>query len=138
MHGYMAKEREKIVGCQARVLNPYRLTVIYATNKKTDKEDALKRAHLVTDRPDNRLPAVAISSDEEMERRKLVSSYLREQKAWTQGINRLHGTYVHAGITTVVKKELATDEARREADPLLKCLELHEARIERLETVPGQ
>jgi transposase len=162
MHGHTAKELEKIVGCQARVLNPHHLAVIYAT----DKEDALKLAHLVTDRPDSRLPTIAVPGDEETERRKLVSSCRREQKARTQGINRLHAAFVHAGITTVVKKDLATDEVRREAvkqlggterreaDHLLKCLKLHEEwaaalkqemaertkgdkRIGRLETVPG-
>jgi transposase len=162
----MAKEMEKIAGCRAKVLNPHRLAVIYATDRKTDKEDALKLAHPVTDRPDSRLPTVEIPSDEEMERRKLVSSYRREQKARVQGINRLHAAFVHAGITTVVKKDLKTGEAgreavtqlsgteRREADRLLKCLDLHEERlaalkremaerakgdkqIERLETVPG-
>jgi hypothetical protein len=93
----MAKEMEKIAGCQERVLNPHNLAVIYATDKKTDKEDALKLAHLATDRPDSRLPTVAVPGDEEMERRKLVSSYRREQKARTQGINRLHAAFVHAG-----------------------------------------
>jgi transposase len=163
----MAKEMEKIAGCQVRVLNPRRLAVIYATDKKTDKEDALKLAHPVTDRPDSRLPTVAVPGDEEMERRKLVSSYRREQKARIQGINRLHAAFVHAGITTVVKKDLKTDEARREAvtqlsgterreaDHLVKCLELREERtaalkqemaerakgdkrIERMETASGR
>jgi hypothetical protein len=69
MHEYTAKEMEKIAGCQVRVLNPHRLAVIYATDKKTGKEDALKLAHLVTDRPDSRLPAVAVPGGEEMERR---------------------------------------------------------------------
>jgi hypothetical protein len=136
----MAKEMEKIAGCQVRVLNPHRLAVIYATDRKTDKEYALKLAHPVTDRPDSRLPTVAVPSDEETERRKSVSSYRRERKARTQGINRLHGTFVHAGVTTAVKKDLKTDEARRgaleqlsgtereEADRLLKCLEPHEER----------
>jgi hypothetical protein len=100
----MAKEMEKIAGCQARVLNPHRLAVIYAT----DKEDALKLAHLVTDHPDSCLSAVAIPGDEETERRKPVSSYRRERKARVQEINR-----PHAGITTAVKKDLKTDEARR-------------------------
>jgi transposase len=109
----MAKEMEKIVGCQARVLNPYRLAVIYATDKKTDKEDALKLAHLVTDRPDSRLPVVAVPGDEETERRKPVSSYRRERKARVQEINRPRAAFVHTGITTAVKKDLKTDEARR-------------------------
>jgi hypothetical protein len=108
----MAKEMEKIAGCQVRVLNPHRLAVIYATDKKTDREDALKLAHLVTDRPYSRLPVVAVPGDEETERRKPVSSYRREQKARTQGINRLHAAFLYAGITTAVKKDLKTDEAR--------------------------
>jgi hypothetical protein len=74
----MAKELGKVVGCSVRALNPHRLAIIYATDKKTDKEDALKLAQLVADRPDSRLPTVAIPSDEEMERRKVVSSYRQE------------------------------------------------------------
>jgi transposase len=162
----MAKEMGKAVGCQIRVLNPHHLPIIYGTDAKTDKEDALKLAHLVADRPDSRLPVVAVPSDEEMERRKLVSSYRREQEHRTGGINRLHGLFVHAGITTVVKKDLAGPEQRKEtvkqltglegkeAEHLLACLELYERRIaelagqmaeklrgdeeaERLQSVPG-
>jgi transposase len=141
----MAKEIAKVVGCRVRVLNPHRLAIIYATDKKTDKEDALKLAQLVTDRPDNRLPLVAIPSDEEMERRKLVSSYRQEQRVRTGAINRLHAVFVHAGITTVVKKDLATRAGRQEtvkqlsglerteANHLLGCLVLHEERITALE-----
>jgi transposase len=141
----MAKELEKAVGCQVRVLNPSHLAVIYATDKKTDKEDALKLAHLVCDRPDSRLPIVAIPSDEEMAKRKLVSSDRREQRNRTAGINRLHGLFVHAGITTVVKKDLATEESRKEAvkqlegpereeaEHVVACLELYEQRIGELE-----
>jgi transposase len=141
----MAKELEKAVGCRVRVLNPGRLAIIYATDKKTDKEDAMKLAQLVADRPDSRLPTVAIPSDEEMEKRKLVSSYRREQQVRTAGLNRLHALFVHAGITTVVKKDLGTDGERRdtirrlsglereEAEHLADCLKLHEERIRALE-----
>jgi transposase len=162
----LAKEMGKTAGCRVRVLNPHRLAIIYATDKKTDKEDALKLAQLAADRPDSRLPVVAVPGDEEMERRKLVSSYQREQKVRTGGINRLHGLFVHQGIVTVVKKDLATAEGRREAvkrmgglereeaEHLIGCLELYEGRIhvlegeiaekvkgdervERLQSVPG-
>ncbi|MDR1248250.1 MAG: IS110 family transposase [Treponema sp.] len=162
----LAKELEKAVGCQIRVLNPSRLAIIYATDKKTDKEDAMKLAQLAADRPDSRLPIVAVPNDGEMEKRKLVSSYRWEQQARTRGINRLHAVFVHAGITTVVKKDLGTDQGRREtaaqlgglereeADHVIGCLKLHEERIralgekmaerahgdervERLQTVPG-
>jgi hypothetical protein len=104
-----AKEIEKAVaGCAIRVLSPHRLPVIYLT----DKEDSLKLAHIAADRPDSRLPIVPAPSDEEMAKRKLVStSYQREQKSRNQGINRLRRTFiptlfVHVGITTVVKSNL--------------------------------
>ncbi|GHV17356.1 IS110 family transposase [Spirochaetia bacterium] len=162
----MAKELEQAVGCEIRVLNPSHLAIIYATDKKTDPEDALKLAHLLTDRPDSRLPIVPVPSDEEMARRKVLASYAREQRVRNQGINRLHALFVHQGITTVVRKDLATKgnrEAtvgqltgleREEAEHLMACLSHYEARIaalekrmaeqaegdeqiERLQTVPG-
>jgi transposase len=162
----MAKEMEAAVGCQIRVLNPSHLALIYGSMKKTDKEDALKLAHIVEDYKDERLPVVPIPSDEEMRRRKMVGSYRREQRIRNQAINRLHGLFLAQGITDVVKSDLATAEARaatvkelaglerEEAEHLLACLKLYEGRIvaveklmekeaegdkeiERLQTVPG-
>jgi transposase len=162
----LAKEMEKAVGCVIRVLNPSHLPIIYATDTKTDPEDALKLAHLLTDRPDSRLPIVPVPSDEEMTRRKVLASYAREQRVRNQGINRLHALFVHQGITTVVRKDLATKERREaavgqlaglereEAEHLMACLGQYEGRIgalekkmaeqaegdeeiERLQTVPG-
>ena len=43
----MAKEIEVCVRCKVYVLNPYRLSIIYRSMKKTDKEDALKLAHII-------------------------------------------------------------------------------------------
>jgi transposase len=141
----MAKEIEKAVGCQVRVLNASHLPIIYLTDKKTDKEDSLKLAHLLTDRPDERLPIVPVPSDQEMGRRKLVASYRREKKSRDQGVNQLHALFVHQGITTVVRKDLASAENRQEAvkalsslereeaDHLLECLKLHDERLEVLE-----
>ena len=162
----MAKELKEVVGCEVKVLNPSQLALIYGTMKKTDKEDALKLAHILEDYKDERLPEVPVPSEEEMGRRKLLASYRREQRSRTQGINRLHGLFVMQGITTIVKKDLSTDQARREsiqvlgglereeAEHLVACLELYERRIEvlgkrmeeetsedeqcqRLQTVPG-
>jgi hypothetical protein len=42
----MAKETERAAGRRVRALSSHHLPVIYATNKKTDKEDSLKPAHL--------------------------------------------------------------------------------------------
>jgi transposase len=141
----VAKELEAAVGCEVRVLNPSHLPLIYGTMKKTDKEDALKLAHILEDYKDERLPVVPVPSGEEMKRRKLVGSYRREQKIRNQGINRLHGMFLAQGITDVVKSDLAANEAREEAVKALRglereeadhipvCLTLYEGRIEVLE-----
>ena len=141
----MAKEIGATVGCTVYVLNPSGLAVIYRSMKKTDKEDALKLAHILEDCREERLPTVPVPSDEEMAKRKLVSSHRREQKCRTAAINRLHGMFVSQGITSMVRKDLATAGERRtaveklaglerkEAEHLLKCLVLHEERIAELE-----
>jgi transposase len=141
----MAKEIAAAVGCEVRVLNPSHLPLIYGSMKKTDKEDALKLAHIVEDIKDERLPEVPVPSDKEMERRKLVSAYRKEQGNRTRAINRLHGVFLHQGITTIMKKDLATAEDRGEAvkalkgleredaEHLLECLGLYEKRIAVLE-----
>jgi len=108
----MAKEIEAAVGCKAHVLNPSRLAVIYRSMKKTDKEDALKLAHILEDFWEERLPTAAVPSDEEMERRKPLSSYQREQGSRTRAINRLRALFVSQGITTMRRKDLARAAAR--------------------------
>jgi len=141
----MAKELKAAAGCEIRVLNPSHLALIYGSMKKTDKEDALKLAHILEDYKDDRLPVVPVPSDEEMKRRKMVGSYRREQKMRNQAINRLHGLFLAQGITDVAKSDLATSEAREEtakelaglereeAEHLLACLKLYEGRIKVLE-----
>lgn len=141
----MAKELIAAVGCEVRVLNPSHLALIYGTMKKTDKEDALKLAHILEDYKDERLPVVPIPSEKEMQRRKLLSSYRNEQGSRNRALNRLHALFVHQGITTIVKKDLATGENRaeaikvlvslekEEAEHLVECLGLYEKRLEALD-----
>jgi transposase len=102
----MAKEMERVVGCRVRALSSHHLPVIYATDKKTDKEDSLKLAHLAADQPDSRLPIVPVPGEAEMEKRKVLSGYRRTQENRTRAINQLHGLFVRAGITTAVKPNL--------------------------------
>ena len=109
----MAKEIEAAAGCKVYVLNPAQLAVIYRSMKKTDKEDALKLAHMLEDCREERLPVAPAPSDEEMRRRKLLSRSRRACRDRTSAINRLHGLFVSHGITTVAKKGLATDARRR-------------------------
>ena len=141
----MAKEIEKAVGCQVYVLNPSQLALVYASMKKTDKEDSLKLAHILEDCREERLPLVPVPSDREIGRRKILASYRRVKQGRTRDINQLHGLFVSQGITTKVRKELATAQRRQEAikeltglerqeaEYLLKSLALCDQRIEELE-----
>ena len=163
----IAKEIGARVGCRVYVLNPSHLALIYGSMKKTDKEDSLKLAHIVEDIPEERLPLVAVPSDEEMTRRKLLASSRRAVQSRTQAINQMHMLFVAQGITDVTKKDLARAQRRKEVvlsrlvgleleegEYLLKCIQLYEERIEavekrmeaasagdqqmkRLQTVPG-
>jgi transposase len=140
----MAREIQTRVGCEVRVLNSAKLPSIWDAPTKTDKEDAMKLAHLIEERRDEKLPIVPLPSEKELAMRKLLASYRREVKSRTTQINLLHALFVHQGHTTIVKKNLSTDERRREAvelltgqereeaEWLLKHLELYELRIKEL------
>ena len=140
----MAREIMERVGSEVRVLNAAKLPFIWDAPTKTDKEDAMKLAHLVEERRDEKLPIVPVPSVKELERRKILASHGREMRNRTRHINTLHALFVHQGHTTVVKKNLSTtahrQEAvkvltgleREEAEWLLKYLDLHEQRIKEL------
>jgi transposase len=123
----MAKEILAQVGCEVVVLNAGKLALIYGSMKKTDKEDSLKLARIIEQFRDEQLPSVPVPSDQEMRRRKLIAGQQRAVKLRTQMINTLHGLFLHQGITTVVKKDLATKENREEAIKQLTGLEREEA-----------
>jgi len=141
-----AREIMEVVGSEVRVLNAAKLPFIWAAPTKTDKEDAMKLAHLVEERRDEKLPIVPLPSEKELERRKVLANYGREMKNRTRLINLLHAMFVHQGQTTIVRKNLATAEKRQEvvalltgqereeADWILKHLELYEQRIKELKS----
>jgi len=123
----MAREIMEQNGCEVRVLNSAKLPFIWDAPTKTDKEDAMKLAHLIEERRDEKLPLVPLPSERELERRKILASYGREMRSRTRHLNTLHAIFVHQGHTTVVKKNLATAERRQEAIKALSGLELEEA-----------
>jgi transposase len=131
----MAKEIEAAVGCRVYVLNPSQLAIIYCSMKKTDKEDALKLAHILEDCREERLPVVPIPSDKEMYRRKLLANYRRAHQSRNREINQLHALFVSQGITTKVRKDLSTGGFRQESIQELSGIERAEAEylVERLE-----
>jgi transposase len=140
----IASDIQERVGCEVRVLNAAKLPFIWDTPTKTDREDAMKLAHLVEERRDEKLPIVPLPSPKEMERRKILANYRREQRNRTRHINTLHALFVHQGITTVVRKDLAkaakrkevikllSGQEREEAEWIAKYLDLHEVRIREL------
>jgi transposase len=123
----MAKEIIDQAGCEVVVLNAGKLAMIYGSMKKTDKEDALKLARIIEQFRDDQLPSVPLPSGQEMRRRKLIHSHKRAVKLVVQMINLVHGLFVHQGITTITKKNLAGKEAREEAVKLLSGQEAEEA-----------
>jgi len=140
----MASEIQERIGSEVRVLNSAKLPFIWDAPTKTDKEDAMKLAHLIEERRDEKLPIVPLPSEKEMERRKTIASYSREVRRRVSLLNQLHAMFVHQGHTTVVKKDIATDKKRREtinvlkglereeAEWILKYLQLHDERIKEL------
>jgi transposase len=109
----------------------------------------MKLAHLVEERRDEKLPIVPLPSKMEMERRKVLANYRREQRNRTRHINTLHSLFVHQGITTVVRSnlrfadlakaskrkeviKLLSGQERDEAEWIAKYLDLHEERIREL------
>jgi len=124
----VAKEIEATVpGCKVYVLNAGQLAIIYASMKKTDKEDSLKLAHILQDFREERLPVVAVPDDKTMKNRKLIASHRRATQDRNRDINLLHALFVAQGVTTIVRKDLASAENRQEAIKVLTGLERQEA-----------
>src|SRR5215469_4113607 len=59
----LAREIQERIGSEVRVLNAAKLPFIWDAPTKTDKEDAMKLAHLVEERRDEKLPIVPLPSD---------------------------------------------------------------------------
>ena len=140
----IAREITQRVGSEVRVLNSAKLPIIWSEPTKTDKEDAMKLAHLVEERRDEKLPIVPLPSEREMERREVISGYQREVRGRTRVVNTLHSLFWKQGQTQVVRKDLATVAKAREAVKILtglireeaewqlQHLELHEKRLREL------
>jgi len=128
----MAREIMQQAGSEVRVLNSAKLPFIWDAPTKADKEDAMK------------LPVMPLPSEQEMERRELISSYGREMRGRARVINTLHSLFWKQGHTEAVRKNVATAAKAKEAIKVLtgqileeaewqiKHLELHEKRINEL------
>ncbi|EQA78918.1 transposase, IS116/IS110/IS902 family [Leptospira alstonii serovar Pingchang str. 80-412] len=113
--------------------------------KKTDKEDSLKIARLIQRYPIEELPVVPIPTDEEEDNRRLCTEHENWTRQLTQGKNRLHSLFTQAGLTEITKKHLRTkasrevsvallpDRYKKEAERILKVLDLVELNLKLIE-----
>jgi len=108
----MAREIESETGAKVFVLNPGRLHMIFRSQRKTDKEDALKIARFIQSNHPDSLPIVSIPTEHEEKCRAIVSemNFLSKQRSCY--INRLHSIFVREGITGVTKSHLKTEDPR--------------------------
>ena len=136
----LERQIRKDVGCKVYILNPKRLAIIYASTRKTDKEDSLKLAKLLRTHGEDELPTVTPPTEEELERRRLLSEYRSLKRQRTREINRLHAIFEHNGHTQFTRKNMMTEKSRSEILPLLKGYEKGEAErlVERLTLIERQ
>ena len=134
------RQIRQTVGCKVFVLNPGKLAIIYMSTRKTDKEDSLKLAKLLKNHDEDELPIVTPPTDEEWERRKLLSEYKSLKGLRTKEINKLHAIFEHAGFTQFKRKDMCCEKNRNNILPLLKGYEKEEAArlIERLTLLEKQ
>ena len=130
----------RAIGCTVIILNASQLSVIYASTKKTDKEDAVKLARLIKIYEKKDLPTVDVPSDKEWYRRKLIKEYKTLKADRTREINRLHALFVQCGITTIKRSNVQTDVNRQEVLPQLFDYEARQAKrvCERLRVLEAQ
>lgn len=124
----MNKEFKEQTGNEFYILNPQKLFQIYLTDKKTDKEDALKLAKELRDKPEEDLPRVFPPTEEMKKARKILSEYEEIVELHTQRINRLHSVYEHCGITDLKRSDLKTKTNRENNLRKLEGYEKEEAR----------
>ncbi len=108
----LARQIAKEAATQVVVLNPGELATIYASLKKTDKEDALKLARLVQRFPVEELPTVSLPTELEIEQRALVTEHESFTRIRTMLINRLHAIFHNEGITDVTRVQLKNSQKR--------------------------
>ncbi len=143
---FISRYLNRQLGCKVILLNAGDLATIYNSLKKTDKEDALKLARLISRIPDKELPVVSLPNEAEERARRITSENEFDKKNRTRLINRLHAIFVREGMTEISKAELKNKVNRRniiidnlnknnqkEAIRLVRQIELLEEQIEEVE-----
>ena len=123
----MDREFRGLTGTALYILNPNKLFQIYMTDKKTDKEDALKLAKELRDRPEEDLPRVFPPTERTMRRRKIMSEWQFVKDDRTQKVNRLHSVFERCGLTDLTRADLKTRAGRERSAERLSGYEREEA-----------
>ena len=137
---FVMEKEMRVIGCTVVILDASQLSVIYASTKKTDKEDALKLARLIKIYEKEDLPIVDVPTEKEYYRRKLTKECKTLKDDRTQEINRLHALFLQCGITTMKRSNLQTDANRQKELPQLFGYESGQAQrvCERLTLLEAQ
>ena len=106
-----ARELEEKAG-MVFLLNPGKLHIIFQSQRKTDKVDAVKIARYVRDTHEDSICSMNIPTRGESEIRQIVNSYNFAKKQRTQLINKLHSIFNMNGYPEVKKSDLERNESR--------------------------
>lgn len=88
------------------VLNPAQLRIIWDSQKKTDKADAMKLACIGRDMRPDAWPVVSVPTDQEQAERAIVSNHVYLMKLKTMEVNRLHALFNNYGYPDISKPDL--------------------------------
>jgi len=141
----IARQIQKESSAQVLVLNPGKLSTIYNSLKKTDKEDSLKLARLIQRIPASERPTVTLPTELEEEERSLIReiTFLRQQR--NRLVCRLHSVFVNSDLVKMKRSNLRTEGNReiameelegrflKEAQNLHDLLNLSERQIKEME-----
>jgi transposase len=94
------------------VLDPYKLSIIYRSTKKTDKTDAQKIAHklkyhILYDQSGSEFPSIFIPSKEIQELRSLLSTYEMLKKELIMTKNRIRSILTQNGFFGLKSKDIS-------------------------------
>lgn len=94
------------------VLNPAKLHIIYESQCKTDKQDAMKLARYIRDTHRENWKTLPVLSQDETDLRSILNSYASAKKQRTISINQLHAIFHQKGYPMLMKSSLSSNENR--------------------------
>ena len=97
------------------VLNPAQLRLIWDSQRKTDKADAMKLACIGRDMKKEAWPTVSVPSEEEQAERSVVSFHVFLKEDETAKFNRLFALFNSVGYPDIDKKRCKEDAVYRHA-----------------------